>query len=64
MWLFAMEAAKLPTHCKAKDTEMDDFGSVIHFLYIIIVVIEQEENHSLSVPTYNQIMQTHSKWIN
>lgn len=42
-----MKAAKLPTYCKAtKDKEMDDFGSVICFLYIIILVIEQEKNHN------------------
>lgn len=37
-----MKAAKLPTHCKAtKDTEMDDFGSVIQFFYVTILVIKQ-----------------------
>lgn len=25
---------------------------------------EEEENHNNSVPTYDQIMQAHSEWIN
>jgi len=42
MWLFAVKAAKLPTHCRAtKDTEMDDFGSVMCFWYSIILAIKQ-----------------------
>lgn len=67
MWLFAMKAVKLPTHCKAtKDTEMDDFGSVTQFFlcYYFSDTAEEEENHNYSLPTYDHIRQVHSKWIN
>lgn len=43
-WLFAMKAAKLPTHCKAtEDTEMDDLGSVIQVFYVTILVMKQRK---------------------
>lgn len=46
---FAMKAAELPTHYKAtNDTEMDDFVSVICFLYIIILVMKQSRR---KIPT-------------
>lgn len=54
MCLFAMKAEKLPTHHKAtKDTEMDDFESLIQdFLcYYFNNEAEEEENHNDSVPT-------------